>query len=60
MPTEGGVVIALTDDGVARLTETVPAHAHGMAEYFVSRLDDQDLAVLECALDKVTVSCTFG
>lgn len=46
---------------VARLTETVPAHAHGMAEYFVSRLDDQDdLAVLESALDKVTVSCTFG
>jgi DNA-binding MarR family transcriptional regulator len=55
-----GVVVALTDVGVARLTETVPAHAHGIAEYFVSRLDDQELAVLESALDKVTVDCTFG
>jgi DNA-binding MarR family transcriptional regulator len=54
------VVVALTDAGVARLTETVPAHARGIAEYFVSRLDDQELAVLESALDKVTVDCTFG
>ena len=45
---------------VARLAETVPAHARGIAEYFVSRLDDQELAVLESALDKVTVDCTFG
>jgi DNA-binding MarR family transcriptional regulator len=55
-----GVVVELADAGVARLTETVPAHAHGIAEYFVSRLDDQELAVLESALDKVTVDCTFG
>jgi DNA-binding MarR family transcriptional regulator len=55
-----GVVVALTDDGVARLTETAPIHARGIAEYFVSRLDDQELAVLERALDKVTVDCTFG
>jgi DNA-binding MarR family transcriptional regulator len=55
-----GVVVALTDAGVARLTETVPAHARGIAEYFVSRLDDPELAVLESALDKVTVDCTFG
>jgi DNA-binding MarR family transcriptional regulator len=55
-----GVVVALTDAGVARLTETAPIHAHGIAEYFVSRLDDQELAVLESALDKVTVDCTFG
>lgn len=55
-----GVVVALTDAGVARLTETVPAHARGIADYFVSRLDDQELAVLESALDKVTVDCTFG
>src|SRR6266540_381964 len=50
----GGVVVALTDAGVARLAETVPAHARGIAEYFVSPLDDQELAVLESALDKVT------
>jgi len=55
-----GVVVALTDAGVARLAETVPPHARGIAEYFVSRLDDQELAVLESALDKVTVDCTFG
>jgi len=55
-----GVVVVLTDAGVARLTETVPAHVRGIAEYFVSRLDDQELAVLESALDKVTVDCTFG
>ena len=45
---------------VARLVETVPPHARGIAEYFVARLDDQELAVLESALDKVTVDCTFG
>ena len=55
-----GVVVALTDAGVARLAETIPAHARGIAEHFVSRLDDQELAVLETALDKVTVDCTFG
>ena len=55
-----GVAVTLTDAGVARLTETVPAHARGIAEYFVSHLDDQELAVLESALDKVTVDCTFG
>jgi DNA-binding MarR family transcriptional regulator len=55
-----GVVVALADAGVARLAGTVPAHARGIAEYFVSRLDDQELAVLESALDKVTVDCTFG
>ncbi len=55
-----GVVVALTDAGVARLAETVPAHARGIADYFVSRLDDQELAGLESALHKVTVDCTFG
>ena len=55
-----GVLVALSDAGVARLTETVPAHALGIAEYFVSRLEDEELAVLENALDKVTVDCTFG
>src|SRR5256885_17070982 len=55
-----GVLVALTDAGVARLTETVPAHARGIAEDFVSRLDDEELAVLENALGKVTIDCTFG
>jgi DNA-binding MarR family transcriptional regulator len=55
-----GVVVALTDAGMARLTETAPAHARGVATYFVSRLDDEELAVLETALAKVTVDCGFG
>jgi DNA-binding MarR family transcriptional regulator len=55
-----GVVIALTDAGVARLTETAPIHMARVAELFVARLDDQELAVLQSALDKVTVDCNFG
>ena len=55
-----GVIVALTDAGVARLTETAPVHLRGVSEMFVSRLDDEELAVLENALDKVTVDCTFG
>jgi DNA-binding MarR family transcriptional regulator len=55
-----GITVTFTDAGVARLTETAPAHARGIAEHFVSRLGDQELAVLESALDKVTVDCTFG
>src|SRR5881392_3720441 len=55
-----GVVVALTDAGVARLVETAPVHLRGVSELFVAQLDDQELAVLKKALDKVTVDCTFG
>jgi len=55
-----GVVVALTDAGVARLTETAPVHARGISKLFVAQLDDQELALLESALDKVTLDCTFG
>jgi DNA-binding MarR family transcriptional regulator len=55
-----GVVVALTDAGVARLTETVPIHARGVLNLFVAKLDDQELAGLESALNKVTLDCTFG
>ena len=55
-----GVVVALTDAGVARLTETAPVHAGGIRDLFVVRLDDDELASLKSALDKVTLSCTFG
>ena len=55
-----GVVVALTDAGVARVTETAPVHARGVFDLFVSRLEDQELAVLESALEKVTVESTFG
>jgi DNA-binding MarR family transcriptional regulator len=55
-----GVVIALTDAGMTRLTETAPLHVRGVTELFVAKLDDQELAALKSALDKVTVDCTFG
>jgi DNA-binding MarR family transcriptional regulator len=55
-----GVVVALTDAGLARLTDTAPVHARGVSELFVDQLDDQELAVLTKALKKVTVDCTFG
>src|SRR3954466_4862849 len=55
-----GVVVALTDAGLARLTETAPVHLRGVSELFVARLDDQELTVLKNALDKITVDCTFG
>jgi DNA-binding MarR family transcriptional regulator len=55
-----GVVVALTDAGVARLTETAPVHLRGVSELFVSHLDERELAVLKSALDKVIVDCTFG
>ena len=55
-----GIVVGLTDAGLARLTATAPAHARGIAELFVAHLDDEELAALEHALGKVTVDCTFG
>src|SRR6478672_4733812 len=48
-----GVVVALTDPGLARLTEAVPVHLNGVSTLFIERLDDEELAVLERALNKV-------
>ena len=55
-----GVVVTISDEGAARLAETVPVHTRGIAELFVARLDDRELAALKGALEKVTLSCTFG
>ena len=55
-----GVIVALTDDGLARLLETAAVHAGGVRELFVAQLDDQELAALQTALDKVTVDTMFG
>ncbi|MEX1072513.1 MAG: MarR family transcriptional regulator [Chloroflexota bacterium] len=54
------VVVTLTDAGMARLAETVPVHLRGVADHFVAQLDDQELATLQSALDKVTIDCAFG
>ena len=55
-----GVVVALTEAGIARLAETAPVHARGISKLFAAQLNDQELALLERALNKVTVDCSFG
>jgi DNA-binding MarR family transcriptional regulator len=55
-----GVVVRLTEAGLERLAETAPVHARGISELFVNRLEDEELAVLESALNKVIVDCKFG
>jgi DNA-binding MarR family transcriptional regulator len=55
-----GVVVALTEEGAARLTETAPVHLRGVSELFVAQLDDHELNALKTALDKVIVDCAFG
>jgi hypothetical protein len=52
--------VELTKAAVARLKETVPVHARGISKLFVEQLDDRELAVLERALSKVTLDCSFG
>jgi hypothetical protein len=46
--------------GMARLAKAVPVHLMGVSKLFLERLDDQDLAVLERALDEVSVNCSYG
>jgi DNA-binding MarR family transcriptional regulator len=55
-----GIVVTLSDAGATRLTETAPVHVRGVSELFLAQLDDQELAALKTALDKVTVDCAFG
>src|SRR2546423_5471763 len=55
-----GVVVQLTDSGFDRLTLAAPVHMRGVSDLFLTKLDDQELALLESALAKVTLDCTFG
>src|SRR6184192_1274770 len=55
-----GVVVQLTNSGLNRLTVAAPVHMRGVSDLFLTKLDDQELAVLESALAKVTLACTFG
>jgi DNA-binding MarR family transcriptional regulator len=55
-----GVVVLLTDSGLDRLTVADPVHLRGVSDLFIVNLDDQELAVLESALAKVTLDCNFG
>jgi DNA-binding MarR family transcriptional regulator len=55
-----GVVVALTEAGLHFLAEAAPVHLRGVVELFVSQLTDTELALLKCALDKVTADSSFG
>ena len=55
-----GVAVALTEAGFARLAEAVPIHLQGVSKLFIERLDDQELEVLQDALNKVSLDCSFG
>ena len=55
-----GVVVGLTDVGVARLAEAAPVHLRRVRELFVDRLSEGELSTLASALDKVAVDCGFG
>jgi DNA-binding MarR family transcriptional regulator len=55
-----GVVVTLTVAGQRRLAKAAPVHMRGVANLFVAKLDDHELAVLESAMAKVTLDCTFG
>jgi DNA-binding MarR family transcriptional regulator len=55
-----GVAVRLTKSGLSRLTVAAPVHMRGVSHLFLAKLDDQELAVLESALAKVTLNCTFG
>jgi len=55
-----GVVIQLTNSGLDRLSVAAPVHVRGVSDLFLTKLDDQELAVVESALAKVTLDCTFG
>src|SRR5436305_12185393 len=55
-----GVLVELTDAGVARLAEAAPVHLRRVRELFVDRLSDGELATLANALEKVAVDCGFG
>ena len=45
-----GVVVGLTDAGVARLAEAVPVHLRRVRELFVERLSDGELSTLASAV----------
>jgi DNA-binding MarR family transcriptional regulator len=55
-----GVVVGLTDAGVARLADAAPIHLRRVRELFVERLADEELTTLAGALEKVAVDCGFG
>ncbi len=55
-----GVIVILTEAGVARLAEAVPAHLRRVSELFVDKLTDDELVVVARSLARVAIDCGFG
>ena len=55
-----GVLVGLTEAGLARLAEAAPVHLRRVSQLYVEKLTDQELAALTSALTKVALDCTFG
>jgi DNA-binding MarR family transcriptional regulator len=55
-----GLVVALTEAGVARLAEIAPVHLRGVGDLFVAPLGPGDLAAVEVAMSRVTIDAAFG
>jgi DNA-binding MarR family transcriptional regulator len=55
-----GVVVGLTEAGLARLAEAAPVHLRRVSELFVEKLSEQELVALASALRKVALDCMFG
>jgi DNA-binding MarR family transcriptional regulator len=55
-----GVVIALSETGLARLSVALPIHLEGVSRLFIERLDDDELELLERAFEKVRLNCSYG
>src|SRR2546427_12204229 len=55
-----GGVVQLTKSGLDRRTGAAPVHVRGDSDLFLTKLYDQELAVLERRLAKVRLDCTFG
>ena len=54
-----GVVIALSQSGLARLLEAVPVHVRGVSKLFIERFDDRG-SNAPARLEKVTLDRSFG
>jgi DNA-binding MarR family transcriptional regulator len=48
-----GALAALTDEGLAALRRAAPVHLRGIEAHFASELADEELPVLQAALDRV-------
>jgi DNA-binding MarR family transcriptional regulator len=48
-----GAEAALTDAGLARLRTAAPTHLRGIAEYFLSAIDEGDLDVVQRTMESV-------